>query len=648
MPSTSSLLRSSASTRKKVLAQQDAEAEYEYSLGYKTYEDYREYDRYLDKRASSTTDPGQALTLQKRRNSAFRGYMSNEIQRQTIGVLEGRQSNVDKYNAMYQLYQNAISQGLYDQAQTLYLQLGNLDKTIQNEALAAASGAAAAVRGQVTAINDEVKAHETALSELGKILQAVGPDGFDKEIKKLAPDIVAMYPDLAPVFQAGGTVGFFDIANGIVSNIQDTYAEAISQLPPEEAATLQAKLDSIMSGSKTFKIPGVKDGVTFQDLQREIEAKQAGGQYFFRGEDGVLEKGKLTDYTWGKDGKIVGVYANPYSEGLQDNPYNQVIDQFDQSQVYRRDENGNYIDDKGKVVAEFKDGQITAPGGGEFKSEADRNAALKNASQSFETLLKEQGFNTVKKDGKMYVTVTEAVKARLGNIPGLNNGDPVEVVQDGQGNLRFVKKEGGKQRLYQMAFDQYGKANLRELQAGEQGAISARSLGDLEAYAKDLNKDYTGDEGIDAGNRSLVSTVSAIGQGVGYRYGVLADAEQRRRFLTGDEGGALGRDGRQQNIRPSTNPALRLNAAERAVKRVVSPIANPVRTAGQINRKLGSINPLAQKLGSIIARLRPSAGQRAANSSLAASRQRIQEGKGFKYGVLATEAGRNKFLESLR
>lgn len=647
MPSTSSLLRSASSQRKKVLAQQDAEVEYEYSLGFKTYEDYRDYDRYLEKRAKSSTDPGAALSLQKKRNSAFRGYMSNEIQRQSISVLEGRQTNVDKYNAMYQLYQSAVANGMYDQAQTLYLQLGNLDKTIQNEAMAAASGARSAATAAFTAVKDEVKAHEAALKGLGDILSSVGPDGFDKTLqdKGVQQELLNMYPDLAPVFNAGGQIGFFDIANGIAESMKDTYTRAIGELPPEQAAKAQEALDKLNSGATKFTIPGVDGGVSLKDIQTQIAASRVGSSYFFRGQNGVLEKGKLTDYAWDNQGKLAPVFANPYSEGTQDNPYNQVIDSFDQSSVYRRDDKGNYIDDKGNVVAEFRDGQVLAPGGGEWANDAQRNEALKKASSSYETILKEQGFNTVNKDGKTFVTVTEAAKQRLGNIPGLETGDPVEVVRDGQGNLRFIKTDPttGKQSLYQMAFDENGKSNIRQLQPGEQGAISSQSLGDLKAYAQGLNKDFTSDPGVNEANSSLVNTVAAIGQGVGYTHGVLADAEARRRFLTGDQGGVKGQD-----IRPSTNPALRLNTAERAVKRVVSPIANPARTARQVNTRLASMNPLAQKIGSIIARLKPSAGQRAANSSLEASRQKIQAAQGFKYGVLADPAKREAFLRSLQ
>lgn len=647
MPAVSSLLRSASSTRKKVLAQQDAEAEYEYSLGYKTYNDYREYDRYLEKRAKSTGDPSSALSLQKKRDSAFRGYLSNEVQRQSIGVLEGRQSNTDKYNAMYGLFQTAMANGMYDQAQTLRLQLDSLDKTIQNEAIAAANGAKAAANAQLTAVKDEVSAHEQALKGLGQILEKSGPDGFTKvlEDKSFQSELTSIYPDLAPVFQAGGQIGFFDIANGIMESIKDTYTQAVSQLPPEQAAKAQEALDKINNGETSFKIPGVAENVTLKDIQTQISAARAGGSYFFRGENGQYEKGKLTDYTWDNQGNIAPVFANPYSEGTKDNPYLQNVDNFDQSQVYRRDSNGNYVDDKGKIVATFKDGQILAPGGGEWQNEAQKNDALQKAGVSYETLLKEQGFNTVKKDGKLYVTITEDAKQKMGNIPGLQNGDPVEVVRDGQGNLRFIKTDPstGKQSLYQGAFDKNGKVNFRQLAPGEQGAISAQSQGDLSVLAESLNKDYSGNAGIESANKSLVNTVEGISQGIGYTHGVLADAEARRRFLTGDQGGVKG-----QNIAPTTNPALRLNATERAVRRVVTPIANPVRTVGQVNRKLASINPLAQRLGSILAKLRPSAGQRAANSSLEASRQKIQDAQGFKYGVLADPAKRQAFLDSLR
>ena len=586
MPSTSSLLRSSASTRKKVLSQQDAEAEYEYSLGYKTYEDYREYDRYLDKRASSSTDPGQALTLQKRRNTAFRGYMGNEIQRQTIGVLEGRQSNTDKYNAMYSLYQNAVSQGLYDQAQTLYLQLGNLDRTIQNEAVAAAGSASSAMKAQVTAVKDEVSAHKAALADLGASMQELG--GIDELNKRLEDpetikQLVSAYPDLAEVYKNGGKIGLFDIAAGITENIKDTYAAAIGALPPEEASKLQGELDKLTSGKTTFDIPGFADKVSMTDLQNQITQAREGRSYFFRGQDGELQKGSVTDYTWDREGKVIPVYADPLSAGTKDNPYLQTVDNFKESGAFRRDDQGRYIDETGKVVAEYRDGRLTAPGGGEFANEADYNKALSSARVGSDTLLREQGFNVVTegenglkkgKNGGVLVTVTEETIDKLGNLPGLKAGNAVEMFVDGQGNLRYSPGNSGK--LYQGAIDERGQVNFRELAPGEQGAISSQGRQDLGVDMSILADDLKSKGVSQVTGSSLAASNQRIALGEGFTKGVLKDAETRRRFLAGQE--IENARGEKVTNDPRVNPALRLNAAERTLNKaikVADTITNP-------------------------------------------------------------------------
>jgi len=592
MPSTSSLLRSSASTRKKVLSQQDAEAEYEYSLGYKTYEDYREYDRYLDKRASSTTDPGQALTLQKRRNTAFRGYMGNEIQRQTIGVLEGRQSNTDKYNAMYSLYQNAVSQGLYDQAQTLYLQLGNLDRTIQNEAVAAAGSASASATAAATAVNDEVKAHQAALKDLGAVFTQLGPDQFDAGIRSMQKEIVATYPDLAPVFEAKGEVGIFDIASGIMENIKDTYAAAISELPADKAAEMQVKLDSLNSGATKFDIPGFADKVSLTDLRTQMAQAQEGRSYFFRGQGGELQKGEVTDYTWDKNGKVIPVYADPLSGGTKDNPYLQTVDNFKDSGAYRRDAKGDYVDAQGNVVARsvvqtFKDQNgvdqtrrvIVGADGKEFASEALQNEALSRATMNAATLLREQGFNVVSdggegfkkgKNGGALVTVTEDIRDKFGDIPGVQNGEPIEMFVDGQGNLRFTPERSGK--LYQAALGLDNQYTVRELKSGEQGAINLNTMKDLALDMTDMERDLRTKGVNQVAGKSLIASNERIAQGVGFTKGVLKDAETRRRFLAGEaiqnaRGETVVNDVRQ-------NPALRLNTAERALNSAARTVRN--------------------------------------------------------------------------
>ena len=126
MPALSALLRSAQAAQKKVQAQKDAERAYQFSTSLKTYDDYKSYSEYIQKRASGGVDASTGLSLQKTLDSAFKGYISNEIQRSAIGVLEGTSSSIDKYNKIYGFMQQAQDAGQFDLAQGLTLQLENL------------------------------------------------------------------------------------------------------------------------------------------------------------------------------------------------------------------------------------------------------------------------------------------------------------------------------------------------------------------------------------------------------------------------------------------------------------------------------------------------------------------------------------------
>ena len=132
MPGTTSLLRSAASTRKKIQQQQDAEVAFQYANSTKTYDQFLQYSQYLNDRANSTTDPSERLSIAKTIKSAQSGYISNEIQRNTQAVMEGRASLEEKQATIAKLWQSAVDIGNYDQALSLQSNWDNLSVQIQN------------------------------------------------------------------------------------------------------------------------------------------------------------------------------------------------------------------------------------------------------------------------------------------------------------------------------------------------------------------------------------------------------------------------------------------------------------------------------------------------------------------------------------
>lgn len=142
--SPSAVINGARSARNRQTAVNDQAAEYEYGTSAQTAEDYQAYDSYLKKRQGETVDQGKAITIATKRNSALTGYQSNEIQRQTMAVDAGEQTNSQKYDSLMKLYRQAQATGNQNAVQNLEAKLIGLSKTMQTEALAAGDKATAA------------------------------------------------------------------------------------------------------------------------------------------------------------------------------------------------------------------------------------------------------------------------------------------------------------------------------------------------------------------------------------------------------------------------------------------------------------------------------------------------------------------------
>lgn len=165
----SSLLKTAQASYNRTQAYNDQMAGYEYDLSEKTPEDFAKYKAYLSDRATKEQDPSKQLSLQKTLTSADRTYRSAEIFRASESVNYGDISNTDKYQKMLGLYQDAVSNGDYNQAQSIEGQLASLSITIQNQRDAAASAAAAGSgrgRGGSGSGGSPTAAYTTQLNDL--------------------------------------------------------------------------------------------------------------------------------------------------------------------------------------------------------------------------------------------------------------------------------------------------------------------------------------------------------------------------------------------------------------------------------------------------------------------------------------------------
>ena len=421
----SSLLRGSQSTASKLQSLQDSQAAFEWSQSAKTAEDLAAYEQYLNGRLSSTTDPSEQLAYTKAISSARSGYVGNEIQRQSINVIEGAATNRDKYNALHQLFNAAVDNGNYDLAQSLHLQLDNLSVTIQNEDRAAAEAGSRAASAAKSANDKYVKAAvEDAITEINndtystiQQYQQLGPSLFAKRLKEY-----------------GIEGDFFGILAKQAQARLDAYRQGLDQTSDEDnMRTWQGKINSIVGQDEQGRpvkpetiaqLPGV-GGITYNDLINQVDAARTGQALFIATANGRFKRQNITGYAYG------------------------------------RDENGNY-----KQVAIYGDKPAGSPNPGGPDQKVKVNGKTYNLN-TYKDLLNRNGFQNVNESNGFLSVTNNGEFDKL----GFDRGAPVELYVDRQGNLQV--KNGDK--TYSLQFD--GKTG-KYVRVNEQTPNPITLLGD--------------------------------------------------------------------------------------------------------------------------------------------------------------------------
>lgn len=288
MPSTTSLLKSASSTRKRIQAQEDSLRAFEWQLSAQTYEDYLEYSAYLEKRQESATDQGESLSYAKAIVSARKAYTSNEIQRQQINILEGRAGTADKMETVKQLYFQAVDNGDLNLAQNLYTQWDGLSVKLQNEQDVAAKAFAGA----------SSKAKDKFIKSLEKGVDDVTlPNG--KTVTPLSA--------LTQIFQeTGDTVGTMKAAQETLEAIRESiiaqYTSATTQDEldklEEKYGTGLANIDQELSvnlGGKSLNNQDIVNGIANDQLNNpkyglEAIRNEATGRNEFRLKENNIER----------------------------------------------------------------------------------------------------------------------------------------------------------------------------------------------------------------------------------------------------------------------------------------------------------------------------------------------------------------------
>lgn len=408
MPSTSSLLRSAASARKKIQDQQDAEVAFDWAQSSKTYEDFIAYTDYINNRINeSSSDPSKRLTLEKTIVSARKGYTSNEIQRQSINILEGRGTSMDKYNVMTNLFYQAVDNGDYDLAQGLNLQLDNLSVKIQNEHEAEQRTYAAMAATQTKSMKQLITKLQKGTEEITLPSgEKVAPFGLiNKEIR----DSANKYSE-AQLFALA-----YDTAYAISSLAIDAYNSAQTQ---EDAdAILNGDLGKIINGEKAFKIGG-KD-LDLNELNLAYQSAQMNNPIY------SLKQG--------------------YNEATGKNEYKLTENKIkDFAWIRQLDEQGN------ETYAPIKVRTNTNEKGIGLDTRLTTNNEIARDSG-------EQGISSVGKDGRVKTQDTKTIGQRLGElgITTRSEGGTIYIKQGADAEREAIITPEGKIRY----FDDNGQLN---------------------------------------------------------------------------------------------------------------------------------------------------------------------------------------------
>lgn len=369
MAGTTSLLRSAASARKKIQAQQDAEVAYGYSNSAKTYDDYKWYDDYLSKRALSAPDASTALTLQKARDGAYKGYISNEVQRASNNIITGQGTSTDKYNKILNFYNEAVDKGMYDLAQDLDYKLGNLQVSMQGEYQRQQDAGMRMAEAQSKAYEKEVKAQgyanrdmaqdlETAMKELSNAWSKGGQKAYNDAAKKWIegdskagiPSVRALLKGLnggEDVLPKNATTSIGQVLTGVADAIGTYYqlaADATIDMPEESQKYLD-KLEQYRSGELKFNTPMGK--VTFDDLKAIENDPRAFVPKMVSTASGTKYEATLSTkfgYEVDAKGNVVPVFSGSASEGTNRKQFDKTLQKlgFDINKDSYQDKDGYY------------------------------------------------------------------------------------------------------------------------------------------------------------------------------------------------------------------------------------------------------------------------------------------------------------------
>lgn len=296
MPTISSLLRSAESARAKQRNYEDSVIEFNWQNSAKTPDDWTEYQGFLSNRQSTAPSGSEQLSYAKKLKSAEDTYVSAEIEREGIKILEGTGSLTDKLTKVSSLYERAVERGNYDLAQNLYKQGLGIQEQIMNEQERAQRVAGSMALNGVKDLKSLVKQLESGTGADGTGIIQINDNEAYKSLYAIGQELKG----------AGDTgAGLFTDAylttQAIRSLVEDAYATATSQ---DAVDYIENNLRPVLDGTKKYKLGnasltaseidlGYRSALANNPVYSVTTGVDAEGNSTFS-----LKKNKVEDFAW--------------------------------------------------------------------------------------------------------------------------------------------------------------------------------------------------------------------------------------------------------------------------------------------------------------------------------------------------------------
>ena len=356
MASISSLLKSAESARKKKLAYEDDVAAFIWQNSAKTIDDWNGYNTYLSNRQSTAPTGSDQLSYAKKLKSAEDSYVSAEIERATIDVLDGTGTTMDKYNRVTQLYTRAVERGNFDLAQNLYTQAKRLEDTLIDEQEKAQRVAGAMALNGVKAVKDLISIINgdtpQDFMELADGTQIKTRTGINNELKATGESENGIFADALFSAQA------------MQSLVEDAYQSATTQEAVDKIER-DDTMRKILTGEYTMNIGG--KNLTIDELDLAARSAAANNPLYSvaskrnaKGEtEFALVNNNVEDFVWARndDGtyEAIEVQTRRTKDGLKTQISSSGSPLSGEIQT-AKGEKINVIDDNGIVTEVRADG----------------------------------------------------------------------------------------------------------------------------------------------------------------------------------------------------------------------------------------------------------------------------------------------------